>query len=122
MARGPASSWRWHPVTAGHPRGGQHHQHYERGLDEADLRETVRRPSFRHSAAGRDAAPLDQRDHRPQLKDENRGEQAHLRPEEVIMEIVEAALLESAKRPYQAGADPKDRSDAPPGIGIEGPA
>src|SRR5213594_751953 len=52
MARGPASSWRWHPVTAGHPRGGQHHQHYERGLDEADLRETVRRPSVRHSAAG----------------------------------------------------------------------
>src|ERR1051325_1382853 len=70
----------------------------------------------------RRARPLDQRDHRTDLEHEDRGEQAHLCPEEMIMEIVEAALLESAEGPRQAGADPQDRRHAPPGVGVERPA
>jgi len=40
----------------------------------------------------------------------------------VIVEIVDAALLETTERSYQAGTDPQDGSDAPSGVGVEGPA
>ena len=46
-------------------------------------------------------------------------EQAHLGPEGVVVEIIEAALLVPAERPDQARADPYECGDAPPGIGVE---
>src|SRR6266487_1039611 len=71
------TSSRRHAVPACHRRGRQDHEHHEHGLDEADPREAVR------------------------------GEQPHLRPENVIVEIVEGTFLVPAERPDEAGTDPE---------------
>src|SRR6266446_1935026 len=40
-------------------------------------------------------------------------------PEDVVVEIIEAALFEPSERPDQARADPQEGGNAPPGIGVE---
>src|SRR6266446_8957464 len=106
-------------VPAGHGRGGQDHEHDEYGLHDADPRKATRGSRVGHAPASHGRAPPNQREHRAELENENRRQQAHLRPEDVVVEIVEAALFEPAERPAQARADPQQGGDAPPGIGVE---
>ncbi len=57
--------------------------------------------------------------HGSDLEQQNCGEQAHLGPEEAVVEVIEAAFLVPAERPDQARADPQQRGQAPPVIGVK---
>jgi len=63
--------------------------------------------------------PPYQRGHGAQFQDENEDQQAQLRPEQVVVEVVGAPLFEPGERPGQPGSNPHHRGNAPPGVRIE---
>src|SRR6266516_415881 len=97
----------------------QHHHHHQDRLDGADVGERLGAARNRLRAFLHEAAPADQRDHRPDLEREDDEETRHLAEEEAVVEIIEGALLEAAERAHQAGADPQHGGDGPPVVLVE---
>src|SRR5690348_6474257 len=106
-------------VPARHPRGRQHHQHHDPRLNEGDLCHARGGPRIRPLAARDQHPPLDQRHDGPDLQGDDQAEERHLYPEEVIVEIVDRALLVSAESPNETRANPHEGGQTPPVVGVE---
>ena len=110
------------PVAARHGRRGEYHEDDEPRLNETDAREASG-PRHVGELTGRHLpAPGHEGHHRCEFEQHDGDEQHHLAEEDVIGEIVGARLLRSAEPAPEAGDEPEQRGNAPPGIGLEDPA